>query len=86
MKVHETFHAEVLFQPNGASVKQHLCLLIADGIDGWAVGAYYPATKESITLTQVPEIDDAKAHAEGWVRVVHRVKDVVEWIPGLPRI
>lgn len=80
----EMFHADTTFRAEVTSVEQRLSLIVADGVDGWLGAVYYLDTKESITICQSPEIEDAKAEVEGWVRVVHGVKDAIEWVPGPP--
>ncbi|MGB8010748.1 MAG: hypothetical protein WCF68_03985 [Terriglobales bacterium] len=82
MKFDEIFHAEVTFRADVTAVEQRLSLVIADGVDGWVGAVHYPDTKESITVCQEPEIEDAKANVEGWVRTVHGVKDAIKWAPG----
>jgi hypothetical protein len=78
------FYADVKFSADVMSTEHPLRLVVADSVDGWLAAVVYPDTKESITLAQEPKIEDAKAHVEGWVRVVHNVSDVIEWIPGPP--
>ena len=56
---------------------------MVDGADGWLGTVYYPDTKESVPLGQWPEIEEAKAGVEGWVRVVHGVENAIEWAAGL---
>ncbi len=72
----ETFHANVVFGG------RQICLFVGLATDGWLGAVYYPDTRESISLCQVREMEDAKAKVEGWVRIVHKVTDPVEWIPG----
>jgi hypothetical protein len=80
----ETFYADLSFRADVTSVERRLRLVVADSVDGWLAAVVYPDTKESITLAQYPNTEDAKAHVEGWVRIVHKVADAIEWIPGLP--
>jgi hypothetical protein len=74
----QVFHADVV------SGEQHVRLVVANGVDGWLAAVYYPDTKESINLHEAPEVEEAKAVVEGWVRVVHNVRESIEWIPGSP--
>jgi hypothetical protein len=78
MACSQMFHADI----NAGG--QHVRLILAAVADGWLGAAVYPDTKESISLFELPDIEDAKAKAEGWVRIVHNVRDVIEWIPGPP--
>lgn len=80
------FHADARFRADVTLVEKRITLVVADGVDGWICAVYYPDTKESITLGQCPDIGDAKARVEGWVRIVHNVSDAIEWIPGPPSI
>ena len=80
----ETYHADVTFRADVTGAEQQASLVVADGVDGWLAAVYYSDTKESINLSQVPGIEDAKRYVEDWVRVVHGIKDSIEWIPGPP--
>ncbi len=79
----EIFHAKVILRRDGSSGEKQAWLVVAESWDGWNSFGYDPYTKESVLLSQLPEIEDAKAVAEDWARV-YRVEDVVEWIPGPP--
>ena len=72
----QVYHADVV------SGEQHVRLVVANAVDGWLAAVYYPDTKESINLSEAPEVEEAKAVVEDWVRVVHNVRGSVEWIPG----
>ena len=74
----QMFHAEI--RQDGINVR----LILASVADGWLGAVVYPDTLASISLFELPNLDDAKAKAEGWVRVVHNVKSLIEWIPGKP--
>jgi hypothetical protein len=79
------FHADVTFNTDATSAEQRVRLIVADaGADGWLCAVYYPDTKESMTLAQYSDIDNAKAKVEGWVRTVHKARHAIEWVPGLP--
>ena len=79
LETERMFHAEI--KKAGLNVR----LILAPATDGWLGAVVYPDTRESISLFELPNLEDAKAKAEGWVRVVHNVKDLIEWIPGKPR-
>jgi len=76
----EVFHAKV------TAGEQLLYFFVADCPDGWAVSVHYPREGEPFSLCELPELEDAKRHAQGWVGLVHNVKDPLEWIPGLPPV
>lgn len=80
MTKQEVFHAKV------TAGEQVLYFAVADVPDGWALSVHYPSEGEPFALCELPELDDVKRHAQGWVRVVHNVKDDLEWIPGLPPV
>jgi hypothetical protein len=79
----EVFHAKVVVSAEGNSDEQLVWLIVRDEADGWNTVVVYPDTKEAFLLSQLPEIEDAKAVARDWARN-YKVKDVVEWIPGPP--
>ena len=79
----EAFHADVTFRAQVTAVEHRLTLVVIDDVDGWLGAVYYPDTKESITLCQEPEVEDAKAGVEGWVRIVHGVRMQSNGYPAL---
>jgi hypothetical protein len=79
----EIFRAKAILPAEGNSGEKQVWLIVRDSWDGWNSVVYYPDTKESILLSQLAEIEDAKAVAEDWARN-YKVKDVLEWVPALP--
>jgi hypothetical protein len=75
----EGIHADV------SADGQQIRLVIAPVVDGWLGAVVYPATRESISLFELSSIEDAKAKAEEWVRIVYSVTGALEWIPGTQR-
>ena len=77
-----TFSADLQYIADVTRAERPLRLVVAEVADGWLCAAVYPDTKESITLAVYPDIERAKTMAEGGARVVHNVRDAIEWIPG----
>jgi len=76
--VGQIFHSDVV------SGEQRVRLVVSDGADGWLAAVYYPDRKESVNLSQLPKVEEAKAVVENWARVVHNLRDRVEWVSGPP--
>jgi hypothetical protein len=80
----EMFHAAVKFRAEVTAEEHNLQLIAAKTADGWLTAVVYPDTNETITLADYRSIEDAKAGVQGWVHLVHNVKDVPEWVVGPP--
>jgi len=80
----EMFHATVMFRADVTAQERQVHLIAAKTADGWLTAVVYPDTNETITLADYRSIEDAKAGVRSWVRLVHNVTDVTEWIAGPP--
>jgi hypothetical protein len=78
----EMFHAAVKFQADATAQEHNLQLIAAKTADGWLTAVVYPDTNETIALAEYRSVEEAKAGVQGWVRLVHNVNAIPEWIAG----
>ena len=84
-KNEEIFRADTSYVADVTLEKHRLSLMVKKWVEGWWCTAIYPDTDETIMLgPDFETLDGAKAHAEDWARLVHRVAAPFSWNTGTP--